>query len=67
MIQWRVWKRGSRRYSELVKLGVNEGTARMTAGSAKGPYRTANSPALHIGLNLEWFRNNKMPDFICHS
>lgn len=67
MIQWRLWKRGSRRYSELVKLGVNEGTARMTAGSAKGPYRTANSPALHIGLNLEWFRNNKMPDFICHS
>lgn len=67
MVQWRLWKRSSRRYDELVKLGVNEGTARMTVGSAKGPYRIAQSPALHIGLNLEWFRSNKMPDFICHS
>ena len=66
MIQWRLWKRSSRRYDELVKLGVKEGTARMTVGSAKGPYRIANSPALHIGLNLEWFRSNKMPDFVCH-
>lgn len=67
MIQWRLWKRSSRRYEELVKLGVNEETACMTVGSAKGPYRIAQSPALHIGLNLEWFRSNKMPDFICHS
>jgi RNA-directed DNA polymerase len=67
MIQWRLWKRSRKRYDELVKLGVKEDTARMTVGSAKGPYRIAQSPALHIGLNLEWFRNNKMPDFICHS
>ena len=66
MIQWRLWKRSSRRYNELVKLGVNEATARMTVGSAKGPYKISNSPALHIGLNLEWFRSNKMPDFVCH-
>lgn len=66
MIQWRLWKRSSRRYDELLKLGVNEETARKTVGSAKGPYRIANSPALHIGLNLEWFRSNKMPDFVCH-
>jgi len=66
MIQWRLWKRSGRRYDELVRLGVKEGTARMTVGSAKGPYRIANSPALHIGLNLEWFRSNKMPDFVCH-
>ena len=67
MIQWRLWKRSQKRYDELVKLGVKEDTARQTVGSAKGPYRIAQSPALHIGLNLEWFRNNKMPDFICHS
>jgi RNA-directed DNA polymerase len=67
MIQWRLWKRSKKRYDELVKLGVKEDTARQTVGSAKGPYRIAQSPALHIGLNLEWFRNNKMPDFICHS
>jgi len=67
MVQWRLWKRSRKRYDELVKLGVNEETARMTVGSAKGPYRIAQSPALHIGLNLEWFRSNKMPDFICHS
>jgi RNA-directed DNA polymerase len=67
MIQWRLWKRSQKRYDELIKLGVKEDTARQTVGSAKGPYRIAQSPALHIGLNLEWFRNNKMPDFICHS
>jgi len=67
MVQWRLWKRSQKRYDELVKLGVKEDTARQTVGSAKGPYRIAQSPALHIGLNLEWFRNNKMPDFICHS
>jgi RNA-directed DNA polymerase len=66
MIQWRLWKRSIKRYDELIKLGVKEGTALMTVGSAKGPYRIANSPALHIGLNLEWFRSNKMPDFVCH-
>jgi RNA-directed DNA polymerase len=67
MVQWRLWKRSRRRYDELVKLGVNEETARMTVGSAKGPYRIAQSPALHIGLNLKWFCSHKMPDFICHS
>jgi len=67
MVQWRLWKRSSRRYDELVKLGVNEETARMTVGSAKGPYRIAQSPALHIGLNLKWFCSHKMPDFVCHS
>jgi RNA-directed DNA polymerase len=67
MVQWRLWKLSSRRYDGLVKLGVNEETARRAVGSAKGPYRIAQSPALHIGLNLEWFRSNKMPDFICHS
>ena len=66
MIQWRLWKRSSRRYDELIKLGVKECTALKTVSSAKGPYRIANSPALHIGLNLEWFRSNKMPDFVCH-
>jgi len=67
MVQWRLWKHSSRRYDELVKLGVNDETARMTVGSAKGPYRIAQSPALHIGLNLKWFCSHKMPDFICHS
>jgi RNA-directed DNA polymerase len=67
MVQWRLWKRSRKRYDELVKLGVNEETARRAVGSAKGPYRIAQSPALHIGLNLEWFYSHKMPDFVCHS
>ena len=67
MIQWRLWKRSRKRYEELIKLGVNEETARMTVGSAKGPYRIAQSPALHIGLNLKWFESYKMPDFVCNS
>jgi RNA-directed DNA polymerase len=43
IVQWRLWKRSRRRYDGFVKHGVNEETARMTVGSAKGPYRIAKS------------------------
>ncbi len=63
-VQWRLWKLSSKRYDELIKLGVKEETVIMPVGSSKGPYRIACSPALHIGLNNKWFKDHGMPDFI---
>ena len=47
---WKQWKRGTVRYTELRKRGVHAALAAKTAGSAHGPWRLANSPALAIAL-----------------
>ena len=43
---WKQWKRGTVRFAELRKRGVGKDLAAQTAGSAHGPWRLANSPAL---------------------
>ena len=43
---WKQWKRGTVRFAELRKRGVGTDLAAQTAGSAHGPWRLANSPAL---------------------
>ena len=45
-IVWRQWKRGRTRFAALRRLGVNKHLAAKTAGSAHGPWRISNSPAL---------------------
>ena len=45
---WKQWKRGKVRFAELRKRGVDEDLAGQTVGSALGPWRLANSPALSI-------------------
>lgn len=52
---WRQWKRGRRRFAELRKRGVSDDLAGQTAGSAHGPWRLANSPALAIALPNSYF------------
>jgi RNA-directed DNA polymerase len=47
---WKQWKRGRTRFRELRKRGVNKDLAAQTAGSPHGPWRIADSPALHIAL-----------------
>jgi RNA-directed DNA polymerase len=47
---WKQWKRGTVRFAELRKRGVGKDLAACTAGSAHGPWRLANSPALAIAL-----------------
>ena len=51
-VQWKQWKRGRRRYAELVKRGVSGYTAAVTAGAHHGPWRISRCPAL----------NHAMPD-----
>jgi RNA-directed DNA polymerase len=54
-IVWKQWKRGTVRYRNLRKMGVGSVLAKTTAGSAHGPWRIADSPALHLALPNAYF------------
>jgi len=58
---WKQWKRGSIRFVELRKRGVSRDLAAQTAGSAHGPWRLANSPALHFALPNTYFASLGIP------
>ena len=52
---WKQWKRGRVRFAELRKRGLGKDLAAQSAGSAHGPWRMANSPALGIALPNAYF------------
>ena len=52
---WKQWRRGTARFAELRKRKVNVALAAKAAGSAHGPWRLANSPALAIALPNAYF------------
>jgi RNA-directed DNA polymerase len=58
---WKQWKRGRRRFAELRQRGVGKNLAAQTAGSAHGPWRLANSPALSIALPNAYFSSLGLP------
>jgi RNA-directed DNA polymerase len=58
---WKQWKRGPARFAELRKRGVGDHLAAQTAGSALGPWRLANSPALSIALSNAYFDSLGIP------
>jgi len=58
---WKQWKRGRVRYAELRKRGVGKDLAAQTAGSAHGPWRLADSPALHFALPNAYFDSLGIP------
>ena len=58
---WKQWKRGSVRFAELRKRGVGKELAAKTAGSAHGPWRLANSPALAYALPNAYFDSLGIP------
>jgi RNA-directed DNA polymerase len=58
---WKQWKWGSVRFAELRKRGVGPELAAQTAGSAHGPWRLANSPALAIALPNAYFDSLGIP------
>ena len=58
---WKQWKRGTVRFAELRKRGVGENLAGQTAGTALGPWRLANSPALSIALSNAYFDSLGIP------
>jgi RNA-directed DNA polymerase len=58
---WKQWKRGTVRFVELRKRGVGKDLAAKTAGSAHGPWRLANSPALAMALSNAYFDSLGIP------
>lgn len=58
---WKQWKRGAVRFANLRKRGVGKDLAAQTAGSAHGPWRLANSPALAIALPNAYFDSLGLP------
>ena len=63
-VVWKQWKRGPVRFAELRKRGVGKDLAAQTAGSAHGPWRMANSPALTIALPNAYFTSLGIPKLI---
>jgi RNA-directed DNA polymerase len=61
---WKQWKRGTVRFAELRKRGVGKDLAAQTAGSAHGPWRLANSPALNFALSNAYFNSLGIPRLI---
>jgi RNA-directed DNA polymerase len=58
---WKQWKRGTTRYVELRKRGVNAKLAATTAGSAHGPWHLARSQALALALPNAYFDSFGIP------
>jgi RNA-directed DNA polymerase len=58
---WRQWRLGSTKFARLRYLGVGKDLAAQTAGSAHGPWRIADSPALHIALPNAYFDSLGIP------
>ena len=58
---WKQWKRGSVRFAELRQRAVGRDLAAKTAGSAHGPWRLADSPALHLALPNAYFDSLGIP------
>ena len=54
-VVWKQWKQARVRFAALSKRGVGKDLAAQTAGSAHGPWRLSNSPALTIALPNAYF------------
>jgi RNA-directed DNA polymerase len=58
---WKQWKRGTVRFVELRKRGVNPHLAATTAGSAHGPWHLARSKGLALALPNAYFDSLGIP------
>jgi RNA-directed DNA polymerase len=60
-IAWKQWKRGRTRYTKLRRCGVGRDLAAQTAGSPRGPWRLAASPALHLAMPTRFLGSLGLP------
>jgi RNA-directed DNA polymerase len=58
---WKQWKRGRLRFGKLRHRGVSRDLAAQTAGSAHGPWRLANSPAMNYAFPIAYFDSLGVP------
>jgi RNA-directed DNA polymerase len=63
-VVWKQWKYARVRFAELRKRGLSKDLAAQTAGSAHGPWRLSNSPALAIALPNVYFASLGLPSLV---
>lgn len=63
-VVWKQWKYGGVRFAELRQRGLSKDLAAQTAGSAHGPWRLSNSPALAIALPNAFFVSLGLPSLV---
>jgi len=61
---WKQWKRGTVRFRKLRQRNIGTDLAAETAGSARGPWRLADSPALHAAFPLAYFDELGLPRLV---
>jgi RNA-directed DNA polymerase len=54
-VLWKQWKRSKVRFVKLRQLHIGTDLAAQTAGSSRGPWRLANSPALSSAFPIAYF------------
>ena len=64
LVVWKQWKYTRVRFAELRKRGLSKDLAAQTAGSAHGPWRLSNSPALAIALSNAFFVSLGLPSLV---
>ena len=60
-VLWKQWKRGRLRFAKLYERGVSKTLVAQTAGSAHGPFRIANSPAMSYAFPIAYFDSLGLP------
>ena len=65
-VVWKQWKYTRVRFAELRKRGLSKDLAAQTAGSAHGPWRLSNSPALSIALPNAYFASLGLPRLVAN-
>ena len=63
-VVWKQWKYARVRFAELRKRGVGKDLAAQTAGSAHGPWRLSNSPALSYALPNAYLASLGLPKLV---
>ena len=63
-VVWKQWKYTRVRFAELHQRGMSKDLAAQTAGSAHGPWRLSNSPALAMALPNAYFASLGLPSLV---
>lgn len=63
-VVWKQWKYARVRFAEVRKRGMSKDLAAQTAGSAHGPWRLSNSPALAMSLPNAYFASLGLPSLV---
>jgi RNA-directed DNA polymerase len=61
-VQWKQWKFYKCRKQNLINLGVNPGTAHLTAWAGKGAWRMSNMPGTRMAMSIDYFRNKGLAE-----